>query len=222
MTIEEEVFATYQIDPQKLQAYGFVPQENGLTLTRSLPALGLQVIVTYNSSGTLTGKVMDTLANEEYVAFRMAETAGFRAEVRQQFIALLEDIRIHCCVDQHFHHEQTRRLNACIEAAFGTEPEFLWEKLPSYAVYRKTTNQKWFALIGRLPKKKLDDHASSDEEVDILNVKVSPAQREAALTHTGIYPAYHMNKKHWVSLVLDDTLPDDVILSMLTDSFRQV
>lgn len=55
-----------------------------------------------------------------------------------------------------------------------------------------------------------------DGRVDILNVKVSDAARAAA--QEGCYPAYHMNKKYWISIALDDTMPDEAVWPLLAES----
>ncbi len=34
-----------------------------------------------------------------------------------------------------------------------------------------------------------------------------------------VLPAYHMNKFHWLSIVLDGSVPDGEIKNMITDSF---
>lgn len=34
----------------------------------------------------------------------------------------------------------------------------------------------------------------------------------------GIYPSYHMSKKTWISLVLDETIPDQTIFELIRGS----
>ena len=50
---------------------------------------------------------------------------------------------------------------------------------------------------------------------DVVNLKVNPTQMDKLLKMDGVFPSYHMSKKTWVSLVLDETLPDQTILSFL-------
>lgn len=37
---------------------------------------------------------------------------------------------------------------------------------------------------------------------------------------SSIVPAYHMNKMHWISIILDDTVPDEIIAQFVDDSFN--
>ena len=83
-----------------------------------------------------------------------------------------------------------------------------WEKYSGNAVFRHADNKKWFALIMNVSKDKLGlDYLDDSDEVDVMNVKLDdPVFMELLLHQKGYLPAYHMNKKSWVSLVLDGRL----------------
>lgn len=55
---------------------------------------------------------------------------------------------------------------------FKSEPEYLWSKLPSYAVLRHHDGNKWFGIVMNVPGTKLG--LKTDDELDILEVKVRP------------------------------------------------
>lgn len=69
---------------------------------------------------------------------------------------------------------------------------------------------KMFALLGRT-----GEHES-------VNLKVDP--EEAWLLRQqypgSVLPGYHMNKKHWNTVVLDGSVPDDEVLVMLEQSYQ--
>lgn len=56
-----------------------------------------------------------------------------------------------------------------------------------------------------------------------INLKCDP---DLALTLRSQYPAvlpgYHMNKKHWNTLVLDGTIPQDEVQAMMAHSYQLV
>ena len=60
------------------------------------------------------------------------------------------------------------------------------------------------------------------ETGEIINVKVEPNELAELLELRGYYPAYHMSKKSWTSIILDDTLPDEEIRARLRESYRSV
>ena len=56
-------------------------------------------------------------------------------------------------------------------------------------------------------------------EADVVNVKCSPLLTGVYRSQPGVLPAYHMNKEHWLSLLLDGTAGDDLIRELLEISF---
>ena len=82
--------------------------------------------------------------------------------------------------------------------------------------------KKWFAVIGSVPRRKVDPASSSNREVEVINVKVDSAEIKEILSIGGYYPAFHMNKKCWVAIILDDTLSDEEIQERVKDSFHNI
>ena len=220
MSIENDVFANYLIVPARLEKYGFVRNGKKLLYTVDMPRGNFQVVVEY-SRDKISGKIIDKSFNEEYTNFRMEDDIGYAADVRERFIEILTDIRSKCAINQHFASATARHAAAFISSEFDVNPEFLWEKYPSFAVFRRTDNRKWFALIANIPLGKLKSRAKPDEMVDIINVKIDDTQTEKILKKRGFYPAYHMNKKSWVTIILDGTVSDDTVAQFISDSFNR-
>ncbi|HHH0250398.1 TPA: MmcQ/YjbR family DNA-binding protein [Yersinia enterocolitica] len=99
---------------------------------------------------------------------------------------------------------------------FKSEPEYLWSKLPSYAVLRHHDGNKWFGIVMNVPGTKLG--LKTDDELDILEVKVRPEYIGSLRKKDGILPAYHMNKEHRVSVLLSSSLSPNEIHELLADS----
>ena len=76
--------------------------------------------------------------------------------------------------------------------------------------------------MGSVPLNKVDKAAKSAQPVEVINVKVDQERIKDYLSQAGIYEAFHMNKKCWVSIILDDTLPDEAIQGMIDDSTRSI
>jgi predicted DNA-binding protein (MmcQ/YjbR family) len=56
-----------------------------------------------------------------------------------------------------------------------------------------------------------------------MNLKCQPEHAEVLRSYyPAVLPGYHMNKRHWNTLVLDGTIPEDEILSMVDDSYHLV
>ena len=80
---------------------------------------------------------------------------------------------------------------------------------PNWTVLRRRTNRRAFAFIFERNGKIW------------INLKAEPLKadfwRDA---YPCVLPAYHMNKRHWISVVLDGSMSDDEILSLIDDSFQ--
>ena len=71
-----------------------------------------------------------------------------------------------------------------------------------------------------IPFNKIDKNKSG--LIEVINVKINPNDKDNLLKIEGIYEAYHMNKKSWISIVLDDTLSDDLISELIDNSYKLV
>lgn len=93
-----------------------------------------------------------------------------------------------------------------------------WAKYPNYKVFRHGDNKKWFALFMDVPRNKLG--LKGMEKLDIVNLKCDPFLIGSFRGEEGIFPAYHMNKEHWLSVSLDGSTSEDVIKMLLDISFQ--
>ena len=85
-------------------------------------------------------------------------------------------------------------------------------------VYNAKENGKWYALMMEIPFSKLG--ITSDEIALILNVKISPEEKETLLQKEGVFEAYHMNKKHWISIALNVCKDEAFIQECIENSYK--
>lgn len=101
---------------------------------------------------------------------------------------------------------------------YHTKPEHLWEKYPTSEILRHDRNRKWYALITDVPRNKVG--LKGDQPIDILNVKCEPDMVFALSPQEGFAPAWHMNKKHWLTIILNGTVADDEVYRLLDLSYE--
>lgn len=104
-----------------------------------------------------------------------------------------------------------------VREKYNTTPEYLWQKYPSYAVLRHHESKKWYALIADIDKEKLGIKGKG--KADIINVKCDKEKLLFLLGEKGIFPAYHMNKENWATLILDGTLKEEEIFDLIKESY---
>lgn len=108
-------------------------------------------------------------------------------------------------------------LDKYISETYGVAAEFPWSQYPDFAVYRHNGNKKWFAVVMNLPMSKFG--LSDDKTVDVVNLKCEAIMTGSLHNENGIYPAYHMNKSYWISVLLDGTVDDEKLKWLLDISF---
>lgn len=211
-----EIFKSYQFNKEKARDYGFV--ENGEVWTYSCQILQGDFIMTVSiTPDNVSFQVFDKETGDLYPQVHMESMRGsFVGSVREACLEILHQIRKACFDVQYFICPQTKRIMAQVQEKYGNQLEYLWEKSPDTAVLRHEDNQKWYAVLMRIPWDKLDK--GREGIVEAVNLKNN--QVADLISQKGIYPAFHMNKRYWLSLALDDSLSDDDVLDLLEISWN--
>lgn len=105
-----------------------------------------------------------------------------------------------------------------VKKQYGTEPDYPWATYPGYAVLRHADDRKWYCLVMNVPRAKLG--LTGDGEVDIIDIKSDPALVGSLRQSDGFRPAYHMNKEHWVSVLLDGSVSKKEIEAWISQSYE--
>lgn len=105
---------------------------------------------------------------------------------------------------------------AYVRKKFGTEPEYPWVRYPRYAVLRHQLGRKWYGLIMDVPGNRLG--LDGDGLVEIINLKSDGALDLLISGTPGILPAYHMTKRHWVSILLDGGITSEELFALIDES----
>ena len=58
------------------------------------------------------------------------------------------------------------------------------------------------------------------KQIDVLNIKCDPMMIGSLRMKEGFFPAYHMNKENWISILLDGTVSADEIKPLLELSYQ--
>ena len=211
-----EIFKSYQLNQEKAYDYGFV--ENCGVWTYSCQILQGDFVMTVSVvDGNLSFQVFDQETGDLYPQVHMESMTGsFVASVREACLEILYQIRKACFEVQDFICPQTKRIMAQIQEKYGNQLEYLWEKSPDTAVLRHEGNQKWYAVLMKISWDKLEK--GREGQVEAVNLKHD--QVADLLSKNGIYPAFHMNKRYWISVALDDTLSDEEVLELIERSWN--
>ena len=107
-------------------------------------------------------------------------------------------------------------LEYCL-STYGTSPDYPFGEDFETAVLRHSDNRKWYAIVMRVSRRKFG--FKSDEVIDVVNLKLPTEMFGSFGVADGVYPAYHMNKLHWISVLLPDA-PNDIVQFLVNVSFE--
>ena len=111
---------------------------------------------------------------------------------------------------------KTEEIFEYVQKQYGTVPEYLWSKSPDSVVLRHK-NGKWYAVFMKVEKSKLG--LEGNALVDIMDVKCDPEMTSMIIQTYGFLPGYHMNKQHWITILLDGSVSEAKTLDFLDMSY---
>lgn len=213
--IEDEIFLKKKFDFEKLKEFGFCFENNTYIYSEDFMDGDFKAVI--EISDVLKGKVIDNSSDEEYMPLRIESFDGeYVCKVREAYKSILKRIADTCCTNVFFAFEQANRITNQIYETYGIKPDFPWND--DNGVFRHLDTRKWFSLIMYVSIDALLKNGDG-HMLNIINLKIDTSKRDELYEIDGIYPAFHMNHKTWISVVLDDTIRDEKVMELVTCSF---
>jgi len=203
-----ECFLGYKIDFDRLLKYGFVVEKGKYVFSKIIDT-NLVLKIEIEKNGDVLFTVWDNDFDDDCISFNTSLV------ITKLWNDVFDDIKQKCCYKQKYKTEQANLVDRFIKNTFDVDAEFLWADTPENGVYRNKRNKKWFGIILDVDYSKLDK--SKIGKVCLIDIKSNDI--ENLLSHQGFYPAYHMNKKNWITVVLDDTVNIDKICDLIKISY---
>lgn len=200
----------YNID--KLIEYGFKLEKNKYILKRDIDN-NLYAIFTIDKDISIN--VYDKITNEEFIPYKLNTSVGlYVSDIREKLDKYKQEIINNC-----FNNNDTRKeIIKYIHEKYQIKEEHPWNDYPDYYTFK--TNNKWFGLIMRIPYKSLG--IDSIEEVDVINIKIEPEKIEELVDNKQYFKAYHMNKKYWITIVLNYNTDINKLKELVDNSYKLV
>ena len=213
-----EIFKYKKPNFDKLVKFGFTKREKIYQIDKEILDGEFVLSVFVTESGEVSTKIVDKSSGDEYFLHLLKDSVGeFVGRVREEFEATLNEISESCFESDVFKSKQAKVILEFADRK-GNKLEFLWDNSPNVAILRRSDTKKWYAVLFVLPKSKLDNR--SGELVDIIDLRLQPDELEKIVDGKKYFRAYHMNKKHWFSMALDDSVSTQDILKFVENSFN--
>ena len=218
------IFRSAKIKKDSLTAAGFETSDGTMytkNTTVSNGAFNANITLSL-SEQTLTVHLFDSATGERYALFDMPSSHGaFVASLREEVQQIIDKTRAKCFESKDLKDDYI----AWIKSQFGAEPDFPWPDDAPWSFVFRCPNEKWFALVMRIKYRQLGQSGqakncsrnffnafqsitgcqqpySGDEEVWVVNMKADQAEIPNLIDKKSIFPAWHMNKKHWITVLL--------------------
>ena len=211
------------LNPKTLKAFGFEKSNQEpkpeYVCKKSIDVDGsvFDVIISFCPATSLTALVFDSATGDRYSLFDMPGARGaFIGKMREQVQKIIDDFKATCFTEQDLHEKYISYL----ASHFGVKPDFPWDDSPDYCVFR-CPNGKWFALVMKIKYKQLG-LGSGDEEVWVVNMKHDADNIPNAIDKHSVFPAWHMSKKHWLTVLLTAVTDFEKLCKLTKRSFELV
>ena len=218
--MEYELFKKCVFDYSKLLNYGFKEENNIYYYEKYILDNNYKVCIKIENNNVI-GKIYDLIFNDEYLNLNVDSNLSFNNKIKEEYINILKDIKVKCTKESLFVFKQSNEITNYIKRKYKVSPEFLWDKSSGNGVFRNKNNKKWFGIIISVSKDKLD-LKYKQEIIEIINLKLDEDMIKELIKMDGFYRAYHMNKKSWISIILDNTLDNEIIYSLIDQSYNNV
>ncbi len=217
MNMEKDIFKKSTILYNKLIPYGFTKIKDDYLYSQNIlgDTFRIDIIISHNE---ITSHIYDLTFNAEYTNYRNENIQGeFVNSIREELTKLLQSIKKECTTTTYFYSNQANRLCQMIYDKYADLPEFPWEKSDDSGIFRNPKTKKWYGLVMRIDKSKIKQGKGA---VEIINLKLDPDKITELVKLPGFYPAYHMNKTHWITITLDDTITDEELMQYVLMSHK--
>ena len=218
--MEYELFKKCVFDYSKLLNYGFKKENNIYYYEKYILDNNYKICIKIENNNVI-GKIYDLIFNDEYLNLNVDSNLSFNNKIKEEYLNILKDIKVKCTKESLFVFKQSNEITSYIKRKYKVNPEFLWKKNPNNGVFRNKNNKKWFGIIISVSKNKLD-LKYKQEEIEVINLKLDEKMIKELIKMDGFYMAYHMNKKSWISIILDNTLDNEIIYSLIDQSYNNV
>ena len=211
-------FKRRKINIARLLPFGFSEDEIGYSYSAVLVDGQFTMTVTITKEGKISAEVTDNSFGESYLLHRDPRATGpFVGTVRKEYEHVLTMIADSCTEADVFKSRAATQIIQYVREKYHSELEFLWERFPDNAIFRRPDNAKWYAALLSVQKQKLG--LAGTGNIEILDLRMKPEDVVALVDGKRYFPGYHMNKKYWVTICLDGSLPLREIYKRIDVSF---
>lgn len=218
MDIIHTIFKHKKINFAKLVPFGFIQDGNTYIYKKVFPENEFIFTAEIAKDGSISAEIIDPTVDEPYTLHLADGAVGsFVGKVKMQYEETLAEIAEKCFEPDVFKSRQAKEIIEYVRQKYNDELEFLWEKSPGNAIWRRMDNKKWYGVVLTVLKSKLG--IKSDETVEIIDLRIQPEKVTELIDNENYFPGWHMNKKSWYTIILDGSVPLEELCRRIDESY---
>ena len=214
----DKYFKDTKIKKDKLLEFGFTLKGKTYCYEKNILDNHFKVMISI-SDNTYTSKVMDNETNEEYILVDIDAAYGnYVSMVMSEYEKVIEDVILNCTdKEEVYKSKQSQKIISYVKEKYHDELEFLWDT-PTDAIWRNKENNKWYGLVMAVKRNRLE--TDSEDLVEVLNLRYQKDLIDNLVDNKLIFRGYHMNKKSWISIILDGRVNINKIYKLIDNSYE--
>lgn len=213
-----EQFKTRKIDTKRLIEYGFKYENDCYIYRDKLLSGAFEMIVKLNEGKEFKSYILDLENNDEYLLVDVISATGeFVGKVRQEYENKLQDIISNCFILDIFKSNQSEEIIKYVKEKYKDELEYLW-KNSNNAILRNKETGKWYAALLKIPESKLN--SASNNIIEVIDLRYQKHTIDSIIDNKKVFPGYHMNKKSWITIKLDNSVDTKEIFTLIDNSYN--
>ncbi len=211
----DNLFKNKKVNFKKLKEYGFVNNTYKTEIMNGEFILTVKI----NNNSNVSTELVEKESGEIYTLHLVEYVQGaFVGQVKEEYEKVLSDIVDNCFESDVFKYEYSKLVIKYAKEKYQDDVEYLWEKFPDNAVCRRKDNKKWYFAILTVSKDKFG--FDSNEKVEVIDLRASTEEIEKLVDNKKYFAGYHMNKKHWFTIILDGSVPINEIYKRIDTSYN--
>lgn len=209
-----DILSKYKLNTNCLEKYGFIKDKDIYKLKKDIND-SLYVTFILNEKQFIVdvyNKDDDTL----YLPFNVKNNIGsYVSQVREIVNKCVEDIIDKCFIKEKY----IDKIYEIVKEKYNIDVEYLFSDDNVSGVLRND-KKKWFLLYMEIEYKKLGVH--KDGIANVINIKMDPKDIDELVDNINYFRAYHMNKKHWITVLLNNNIDVDDVMKLIDNSYELV
>ena len=207
----------YNFSKEQLKGFGFKEEADKLVYKKEILDSNFLIEIVF-ANNQLTIEVYDLEFDEIYLLFSVDSAVG---ETVQNIIESVEKILSSILGLADKSEKISSEVIDYCNNKYGENHVNPFKKHPDILALVNEKN-KWYALFLDVEYNKLNKSTDITTKVKILNVKYPADKILEIIDNKNIFPAYHMNKKHWISIVIDKNIKLETIKELIDISYSLV